>query len=529
MDAKLSSAGNKLGNLASSIADGALKSNGRLFSTFFLLILALKWPFLGIQPVWDEAFSIFPAAQFLVDNGFDYVNLMEQPRYHDGGPTAHALSLMTLVTALVLKVTGGGTPAWVILRVMQWLMAASIAVMLTRMLSALIGKYSALLLSLACLVYPIVLAQLGFMYLEVPVLFFTLLAFTHFFKSRILPSTLFLVVACLIKGSALIGVGALVLTALCCQEKNLCRRFLDALILTAPSLVAVKAIMVVSDSRLSMTSYQSHSDIVSGMINKSILIYQAYISIVPDMIIIYGASFIISFMLILRLLNKNARINGQQKQIIYFHSFLIIVFFFFYFVLYNLMQQDDSSFLTRYFAYAIPSMLFIVFFMIDRVLRNEGILIIILVLIISVFLVNRSGALYPSLLFPNIAMAERSEEYIDGYLVAKEYIDLLEKRVPRDVPVFVSLPDYFLTQYPVNRYVTKPLSNVRYIGHVLRAERLGFEYPDHFVLVYSYPWLGGQYILSMFRDVKQRKDLSVEFLGQFSRGAFSGHVIEVRR
>ena len=60
-----------------------------------ILIVALKFRFFLMLPVWDEAFSIFPAADFLVKHDFDYSLLLTQPNYHDGGPTAHALSLLT--------------------------------------------------------------------------------------------------------------------------------------------------------------------------------------------------------------------------------------------------------------------------------------------------------------------------------------------------------------------------------------------------------------------------------------------------
>ena len=158
------------------LADNLFRRPGRLYAIFFLLIIALKWPFLSIPPVWDEAFSIFPAADFLINHGFDYSLFLTQPNYHDGGPIAHALSLLTLASALVLKITGGGTWAWVILHLAQWLMAAAIGTMLTRIYCKLFDEIPAFLLAFITLAYPLMLAQLGYMYLEVALLFFSLLA-----------------------------------------------------------------------------------------------------------------------------------------------------------------------------------------------------------------------------------------------------------------------------------------------------------------------------------------------------------------
>ena len=66
--------------------------------------------------------------------------------------------------------------AWVILHISQWLMAAAIGTMLTRIYSNLFDEIPAFLLAIATLIYPLMLAQLGGMYLEVPLLFFSLFA-----------------------------------------------------------------------------------------------------------------------------------------------------------------------------------------------------------------------------------------------------------------------------------------------------------------------------------------------------------------
>lgn len=125
--------------------------------------------------------------------------------------------------------------------------------------------------------------------------------------------------------------------------------------------------------------------------------------------------------------------------------------------------------------------------------------------------------------------AERSEEYIDGYKVQKEYIGLIEKRVSKDAPIYVSLPDYFLTHYSVSQYVNKPLPNVYYIGHALKAGGNKFKYSDHFVLVYNYPWLGGAIIKGMAQDISRNKEFSVAVLGQFQKGYFSAYVFEIKK
>lgn len=511
------------------LANSLFSSSGRLFALFFLLIIALKWPFFSVPPVWDEAFSIFPAADFLVNHGFDYSLLLSQPRYHDGGPTAHALSLLTLVTALVLKITGGGTWAWVILHISQWLMAAAIGTILTRIYSNLFDAIPAFLLVIATLIYPLMLAQLGGMYLEVPLLFLSLLAFHQYRSDRIWPASLFLVAACMTKGSGIIAVGALALLALCGQRKPIGKRFMDAFILAFPAIAVVLALSIIAEYRLSFSTSSVSGDILSILIYRNLSVYRNYIAHIPDLIVIVASGLLISILFLFREIYQHIKTGQEESDIIAYNCLFIIIFSVFHFVVYAYMQTSDSHFLTRYFFYAIPSIFFVIYYPFDRILKKTKIKAALLLIIIGVCLINRSGILYAPIPFSSIAMAQRSEEYIDGYKVQKEYIGMIEKRISQDVPIYVSLPDYFLTHYSVSQYVNKPLPNVYYIGHVFKAAGNKFRYPDHFVLVYHYPWLGGAYIKGMMQDISRNIEFSFEVLGQFQKGYFSAYVFEIKK
>ena len=136
---------------------------------------------------------------------------------------------------------------------------------------------------------------------------------------------------------------------------------------------------------------------------------------------------------------------------------------------------------------------------------------------------------YPAIPYSSIAMAERSEEYIDGYYVQKHYINLIENEVPENILIYVSLPDYFLTQYSVTQYVKKPLVNVHFIGEVLKSSGGKFKYPEHFVLVYHYPWLGGEFIKKIAQNTYQNKGFTIEVIGHFSKGNFNAFVFDIKK
>jgi len=516
--------------ILNNLTDNLVRRSGRLYAIFFLLIIALKWTFFSIPPVWDEAFSIFPAADFLVNHGFDYPLLLAQPRYHEGGPTAHALSFLTLVTALALKLTSGGTMAWLILHILQWLMAAAIGTILTRIYRNLFDAVPAFLLAVITLVYPLMMAQIGAMYVEVPLLFLSLLAFYHYRNERIGLASLFLAAACMTKASGVIAVGALALSALCDhQNKPIGKRFLDAFILVSPAIALVFTLSVIRDNELSIVTAFKCRDILNVIIYRNLSVYQNYISYIPEIIVIYSTSIIISIALLSMSFYRHIKTGHKENKIIRYNCFFLILFSIFHFVVYAYIQASDSHFLPRYLFFVIPSMFLVLYFAIDKILKVTKIKVSLLLIIIGICLINRNGMLYPSIPYSSIAMAERSEEYIDGFLVQKDYISMIEKVVSGNIPIYVSLPDYFLMHYAVSQYVQKPLSNVYFIGNVLKSVQYKFKYPDHFVMVYNYPWLGGAYIKRIMQDISRKKEYSFEVLGYFKKGYFSAYVFEVTK
>ncbi len=503
-----------------------------LYAAFVLLIIALKWPFIALPPVWDEAFSIFPSADFLVQNNFDYLLLLAQPGYSEGGPTAHALSLLTLLTAFILKITGGGKPAWVILHLLQWLMMAGIGCMLTRIYSTLFEKIPALLLSVATLCYPLMLAQAGYMYIEVPLLFFTVLAFYSYLHNRIWICSLFLIAACAVKESGVIAVGVMFLLVMLESSGAWGRKIKKACIIAIPAITAVLALLVFRDYKSDLSIVQDQPNacrhVILTIIVSNLFIYKSYISQIPEMMIIVVGSILLSIFFLSAHVYQKVKKRSEQFNIIIFNSLFILMFFIFHFILLPVVQQSDSHFLSRYFFYVIPSMFLMLYYPIDRALKKPVIKECILFMLIIVFLINRGGMLYPSIPFSSIAMAERSEEYVNGYQVQEDYIALIEKKIPKNVPVYLSLPDYFLTRYAVSGYVTRPLPNANFIGDVLKNEGNRFRYPDHFVLVYSYPWLGGVIIQRMIEDLSRKKNTFLSKSWSFKKGDFNAYVIEIK-
>lgn len=504
-----------------------LTRTSRLFILFLLLVSSLKWAFIFVTPVWDEAFSVFPAADFLVKHNFDYALLLEQPGYHEGGPTAHALSLLTFVTAVVLKATGGGMWAWTVLHMIQWLMASAIGVLLTKIYNELFDVIPSLLLAVLTLVYPLMLAQLGGMYIEVPLLFLSLLALHQYRKNRVLWASLLLMLACMTKESGIIAVFALVMLSLHSNGKSRRRKYEEVFILALPAMVFILIDLMLVNNSISPSISQNSTKILDIIILRNLAVYKTYIVHIPELIYIVPISVLMAIFFLIH--EKQKRKTGRKTyDIITYNSYFLITFFCFHFLIYPFIQVSDSHFLSRYFFYAIPSIFFLLYLTIDKLISQNKIKISLLIILIGVSLFNRDGILYPTPTFASIAISERSEEYIDGYKVQKELLKTIEKQIPDDLPIYTGLPEYFLAKYSVSGYVSKPLPNVCFIGHVLRQSEGKINYPDKFVLVYHYPWLGGSYIAKLIKDFSQKKEYSTQMLAHVTEGNFSAYIFEVK-
>ena len=125
------------------------------FLAALVLILGVKWYTLLQPPVWDTAMGLFPAALTLSANGFDLLELLAMPGYLEGGPNTHSASLVTLITALVLRVTGGGGPtSFEVLHLLHFSAAAYALVVLFRFSKPVFGRVSTPLFCLAVLLFP---------------------------------------------------------------------------------------------------------------------------------------------------------------------------------------------------------------------------------------------------------------------------------------------------------------------------------------------------------------------------------------
>ena len=196
-----------------------------------------------------------------------------------------------------------------------------------------------------------------------------------------------------------------------------------------PAIAFVLIKMSIADHVLLPSPSHNLGDIFNIIIYRNLSVYKTYIVHVPELIFIVTVGVVMAISLLLLNIYQYKNTIQEQSNIVTYNSYFIIIFLLFHFVVWAYMQASDSHFLTRYFFYAIPSFFFVIYYMIDKMIKKTWVKGILLLIIIGVCLINRNGMLYPPIPYSSIAMAERSEEYIDGYIVQKDYIGLIEKRI----------------------------------------------------------------------------------------------------
>ena len=184
------------------------------FCLVFLLVLLLKWNTLLQPPVWDTAMGLFPAALTLAENGFDLMELLGMPGYADGGPNSHATSLITLATAAVLWISGGGTRGFLILHLLHFAGAALALLTLFRLARPVFGGVTSVLLCVSVLLHPIFSTQVGYLYMQMPLFLFAALALLAWTERRFWPAVLWATAAYATKETGIIVPATLVLATL---------------------------------------------------------------------------------------------------------------------------------------------------------------------------------------------------------------------------------------------------------------------------------------------------------------------------
>lgn len=484
-----------------------------IFVFIFLLIAVLKSSQWFEPPFWDAAFSVFPAAITLVESDFDFPALFSSPEFVEGGPNVYGASLVTLVTALVLKVMPTPEGSFLILHFINYLLAALTISCLYRWSVPLLGGSLAILTAIATLMFPLFVTQAGQMYLDMPLACTAILALTRFHSRKYLQATIWAAVSVWIKESGIIVAGSLALASLLLPNL-LTRRILLASGMAAP------AILVATGHFLTYTDTGIDPD---GSVLKLLNTAWYYFIHVPDLLVLVALSTIISCAMAIPIARQ---LHGEESDkkitekatiriLLYSNIFIFLAFFL------SISKLGWIHILPRYFIFILPTMMTA---LADASLRLFGPRLVAggMILSILVSCVNYHGRLY-SRIVSSGAIAERSNEYVD---LLASHIDVARatEKVAGKIPVLYGRYHHYFVSYPSMGYVRNSIPNGHFVelpGSKYHSASLD-QLPNHFYLVLGYY---GPNAIKNAAEADPRYEVTTQ---TFKHGHYASHLVEIR-
>lgn len=443
---------------------------GVVLGVFALSFLFLHSSILTQPPVWDASFSVFPAAQTLVETGYDYPSLTGRPGYLDTGPNVHSLSPVTLVTAVALDALGEGSAMLVALHLVHLAIAAAAGAGVFRIARTALQPAPALSAAVAAMALPVVLTQAGFLYLEMPLLAATAWALAAWLADRRLVALGLVVLAVAIKQPGL-AVGAALAIATFLGPGSHRRLAWAAGYASVPLAVAAVILEITGDA-------VPRLDPSLGVLGTGAANSLAFLRLMPDVMIV-----IVAYAL-LRLLRDRGKHGtagthaGGADRLSLVAGALVLAFFAFH------AASVGVGFvvLPRYWVQLLPIVVVAGFGELRRfvgaaTVATAGVGFAI------ISLVNQAGVLYPQPDCADFVCYERSAEYLPfvaNQLDAAEAVAAL----PESVPVVVNRGTAYRLTYTANTYVAKRIGALITVNERPPAAASDLDgYPDEFYIV----------------------------------------------
>lgn len=500
------------------------------FAAAFWAVLLLKVPTLHDAPMWDTAMGLFPAALVLNSNGFDLLAVLRAPGYGFGGPNTHTTSIVTVMTALVLRVAGGF--AIPVLHVIQVGATAFGLTLFYRLTKPILGERNAIGLSAAALLFPLFLVQAGRLYLEIP-LFLCAVGMVHaHLNGSYLKSVVWATAAFAVKENGIIVPFALAVLLLleAGPWKVRVRRTVLAVIpsvavLAFPAVLALGALTGGSQPfyQLFPPPGQAFAQL-GGHLTRFLLR-------VPDVLVLM-VLFLVSLPSQARdvsqglrhprnLLDSDPQTSGYLLRLRAAVAVLILAYLGLYFIALPLVV-NFTLVLPRYHTIIVPFLLFWVTLRIHGS-TNGRLTFPFIGAVLLWGVLNYNGALYPSDIDTegpgnDFALTERSMAYRSLDRVQRDAVDHLAT-LPGSYPIFYGPYEHYLTNYPGLGYTHGPLPNGR-LMHLDHQWQSVVEASPCVYAVYNHPWLGGERIRTLAEEVAPALGMVHDTAASFREGRY---------
>ena len=487
-----------------------------VFVGCFLALAILKVAAIDEPPAWDASFSVFPAAEALVDANFDYGQVLAAPGYADGGPNVHTLSIVTLVTAVSVFIFGEPHTLFPVLHVVHLAIAAAAAAGLYRLGAHMLDRRSAIAAAVAALTMPVVITQAGMMYLEMPLLAATVWAAVAWLEGRLGTAVALATVAVAVKQPGLATAGGLALATLIDPIRERRKPRFAAMMLAFPLAVVFLDLVTRGDAVPVRTASVAQFDFAVTQSAR-------FSARLPDLLLILALYLVTRPFISSRPLRDDDELTiGVQRFEVLVGS-LTVAFLGFY----AATAWLGVVVLPRYWVQIVPFLIVALIVALRR-FADRNIAFVTSLLIAGLFLANIAGAFYPPAGQNNFPLTERSGEYAPLLDLHRRSAAAIAQ-LPDDVPVYYSLADHYRVTYPASGYVQTPVANGVNVLTIPTERRSDITtYPNDFYVVADQARLGGGALASVWSSAEASPDYTTAAAALVS-GEFTVSIVRVTR
>lgn len=420
----------------------------------FLIILTTKWSSITLPSAWDESWAVLPGGIWLGENSFALADLVRLPGWSEGGPASYALSPVTWLTGLVASLTTDATflPTLHVVHFAIGAVALRQVYVFARPVWSRMGTVT--LVAMTGLL-PVVNAQLGGVYLELPMMATGLLTVNAALAGKWRSAAAWATLSALIKPSGIIPLAGVVAAHLVAGRIDIKK----AGLILMPVLVAAASPVFFPDA----VRVDSDRDISSVL-----TISVKTLSRSPILTLALAATIALGARIAWRNKDSEAgiRLLTSMLTIGAFGSFYLVV----------ITTITPIYVLPRYLIQIVPFALFGA----GHVLRrNYGVNIAAtaatIVLIFS--LLNMNGEFTIDKNRENTVSQEATNRHTELLRLTEQLLTYAETQAA--VATYADRNIWYRTQLPGLGYVSEPLPDARFLP------LKDFEFGDHFVILDS--------------------------------------------
>ncbi|MDP6052621.1 MAG: hypothetical protein QF879_09750 [Candidatus Latescibacteria bacterium] len=419
---------------------------------FFLSLCIFRYEVLFFPPYWDSITGLFAQAIWLDEHQFDYYKLIyETPDYAQNGARSYIFSFHPTLQALLIRLIPDTSLLLLVNHLLLFGYASVALVAFYHLLRYQFTKDISLLGCFLLLGFPLFITQADALYMEMPLLAFSLSALACTIYRRPVLGACLAMLAMYTKPTGIICVATLFVFNLI--DLTVTRRQRRA----ACGILGICVLLFIMQWFLYQTFYQEIDDAFRFMRGA----LKGFFQSMPDFLMLYLIFGLFTGLTLKRHLQE-ASFTIKPFFITLFKdrlNILMIVFLSWF----TLFYMNIIIILPRYFLLCLPVLLFGLISLMVRYLKRTWLIRSGILILTGLFLYNLSGRLYSAYPKNDGFILERSLEYMDDMRLNIQLAKRLEEKYA-DTTIITSWPYIQMLVLPQLGYVTKPLNAVTING-----------------------------------------------------------------